>query len=80
MSSILRLNMLELESKIRIAARWKANIRLLLAGVGMILSTYVKAKCAYLQEMKQGLKASLWATITRWQYLLKMKAKYAGKR
>ena len=36
-------------------------------------------KAAYIKEMQERLRASLWATISRRYYLLKMKAKYAGK-
>ena len=41
---------------------------------------YIEAKHAYLKQMQQRLKASLWSAITRRQYLLKMKAKYGGER
>ena len=39
---------------------------------------YIEAKHAYLKQMQQRLKASLWSAIRRRQYLLKMKAKYGG--
>ena len=37
-------------------------------------------KVGYIKEMQERLRASLWATVSRRHYLLKMKAKYAGKR
>lgn len=40
---------------------------------------YIDARCAHLKEKQQQLRSSMWATVTRRQYLLKMKAKYAGK-
>ena len=66
-SARLKKHLSELESKHRITIRWSRND-----------SQYVEAKRAYLQEMQQTLKASLWATITRRHFLLKMKAKYAA--
>ena len=59
----------ELESKYRIATRWNRSD-----------AHYGEVKIAYLKEMQQRLKASLWAAVSRRHYLLKMKAKYAGKR
>ena len=56
----------ELERKHGIISRWSI--------------TDPEAKRAHGKEMQRRLRASLWATITRRQYLLKMKAKYAGKK
>ena len=41
---------------------------------------YADAKAAHLKEKpgQQQLKASMWAVATRREYLLRMKAKYAG--
>ena len=58
----------ELESEYRVMARWS-----------MTDPQYIDAKSTYLKEIQQRLRESTWATITRRQYLLKMKAKYAGK-
>ena len=39
---------------------------------------YADAKAAHLKEKQEQLKTSLWAVATRREYLLRMKAKYAG--
>lgn len=39
---------------------------------------YADAKAAHLKEKQQQLKTSMWAVATRREYLLRMKAKYAG--
>lgn len=58
-----------MESKYRIATRWRRSD-----------AEYAEVKVAYIKEMQERLRASLWATVSRRYYLLKMKAKYAGKR
>lgn len=58
----------ELEHRHKVVSRWHVRG-----------PQYIEAKCAYLRETQQRVCASLWATITRRQFLLKMKAKYGGK-
>ncbi len=40
---------------------------------------YNEVRCTYLKEKQQQLRSSMWAAITKRHYLLKMKARYAGK-
>ena len=40
---------------------------------------YIEAKRMFLTEKKEQLQASLWEAVIKRHYLLRMKAKYAGK-
>lgn len=58
----------DLERRHKVVSRWHVQD-----------PQYIAAKCVHLRETQQRVRASLWATITRRQFLLKMKAKYGGK-
>lgn len=57
----------EFERKHGIVSRWTTSDQ-----------EFIKAKNDYLKETKQQLHSSLWITVVRRNYLLRMKAKYAG--
>ena len=56
------------EQRHDIVCRWKKSDK-----------EYICAQRAFLNEKKEQLYTSLWATVNRRFYLLKMKAKYAGR-
>ena len=57
----------EFEKKHEIAVRWSENDHL-----------YTSAKLSHLSELQEEVKSSMWTLVTRRQFLLKLKAKYAG--
>ena len=57
----------DFERRNEIANRWTVSDK-----------AYVDARKQFLIEQKQQLQASLWSAVVKRQYLLKMKAKYAG--
>lgn len=57
----------DFERRHKIATRWKTTDK-----------EYIDAKSSFLLEKKEQLQTSLWSSIVKRQYLLKMKAKYAG--
>ena len=59
----------ELEVKHGISVCWEENDQ-----------EYTTAKLDQLKKKKEQLCASMWATMSKRQYLLQMKAKYAGKK
>jgi len=56
-----------MENKYGITERWTTADR-----------DYSDARAAHLKEKLQQLKTSMWAVAARREYLLRMKAKYAG--
>ena len=58
----------EFEHKHLIRQRWKPTDK-----------EYIEARCSHYQERQQVLHTSLRASIVKRQFLLKLKAKYAGK-
>ena len=58
----------EFERRHNIICRWKSTD-----------PEYDEARQRFLKEKKEQLQSSLWASVVRQHYLLKMKAKYAGE-
>ena len=58
----------EFERKRGIKLRWERNDK-----------EYIDARNASLVDKQEALHSSLWTAIVRRQYLLKLKAKYAGQ-
>ena len=57
----------EFEQRHQIFPRWKSGDEEFLA-----------TRCLYCKEKEESLRHSLWAAIVKRQYLIKLKAKYAG--
>ena len=58
----------EMERRCRIKIRWKPSDE-----------DYIDAKRSFLMEKKNKVHTSIWACVVKRHYLLRMKAKYAGK-
>ena len=57
----------EFEQKQQICSRWKPGDE-----------EFSDGRSLYFKDKQESLRHSLWAAIVKWQYLLKLKSKYAG--